>query len=115
MWPTFQHFVRFLLATNRRKISSRPRVVTFRPHLEALEDRRLMSAGALDPTFGNGAGYITTSFSTKADQADSVLIQPDGKILATGGVVRPHPQRGVGPLQRGRKPGYFVRDRWQGA
>jgi uncharacterized delta-60 repeat protein len=84
MWPTFQHFVRFLLATNRRKTSSRPRVVTFRPHLEALEDRRLMSAGALDPTFGNGAGYITTSFSTKADQADSVLIQPDGKILATG-------------------------------
>ena len=52
--------------------------------LEALEDRCLLSAGALDPTFGNGAGYVTTSPTNGADDAYSALIQPDGKILAAG-------------------------------
>ncbi|MFO0841515.1 MAG: hypothetical protein U0797_03810 [Gemmataceae bacterium] len=56
-----------------------------RPRLEALEDRSLLSAGALDPTFGNGAGYVTTSLSSvNISSATSVLIQPDGKILASG-------------------------------
>ena len=61
-----------------RRLASRPRV-------EALEDRCVPSAaGALDPTFGNGAGYVTTSTSTTADPAHSALIQPNGEIVALG-------------------------------
>jgi uncharacterized delta-60 repeat protein len=55
-----------------------------RLRLEALEDRCLLSAGALDPTFGNGAGYVTTSTSSLNDGAHRALIQPDGKIVAVG-------------------------------
>ncbi|HEV3262332.1 MAG TPA: hypothetical protein VG013_36105, partial [Gemmataceae bacterium] len=68
-------------ALRRRPAFRRP---SCRPRLEALEDRCLLSAGALDPTFGNGAGYVTTSLTNSDDTAYSVLIQPDGKILATG-------------------------------
>jgi uncharacterized delta-60 repeat protein len=60
-----------------------------RPRLEVLEDRCVPSAGALDPTFGNGAGYVTTSPTTGADLAKAALIQPDGKILAAGIVYVP--------------------------
>jgi uncharacterized delta-60 repeat protein len=60
---------------------------TFQPRLEALEDRYLLSAGALDPTFGSG-GTVTTSFgniNAKAQvNAQVLVIQPDGKIVAAG-------------------------------
>src|SRR5262249_8484017 len=56
-----------------------------KPQLELLEDRRLLNAGVLDPAFGNGAGYVTTSLSAGSDTANSVLAQPDGKILVGGG------------------------------
>ncbi len=39
--------------------------------------------GSLDTTFGNG-GLVTTDFLGKEDDAFSVLIQPDGKIVAVG-------------------------------
>src|SRR5437868_1555324 len=55
-----------------------------KPRLEVLEDRCLLSAGALDPTFGSGAGYVTTSVSNGDNGASAALIQPDGKILAAG-------------------------------
>ncbi|MFO0844447.1 MAG: hypothetical protein U0797_18960 [Gemmataceae bacterium] len=52
--------------------------------LEPLEGRCLLSAGALDPTFGNG-GIVTTSLIKGDDIANAVLIQPwDGKIVAAG-------------------------------
>jgi uncharacterized delta-60 repeat protein len=85
MWLNFRHFARVLSRNNRRTISRRPRVSTCRPRLEALEDRCLLSgAGSLDPTFGNGAGYVTTSTSSSQDIAHSVLIQPNGDIIALG-------------------------------
>jgi uncharacterized delta-60 repeat protein len=60
-----------------------------RPWLEALEDRCVPSApGSLDPTFGAGAGYVTTSLGA-GNSAATVLIQPDGKILAAGGETGP--------------------------
>jgi uncharacterized delta-60 repeat protein len=63
-----------------------PRRSSFRPRLEALEDRRLLSAGALDATFGNG-GVLTTALSRSTDdRAYHVAVQPDGKILAVGDV-----------------------------
>src|SRR5271163_2250377 len=53
--------------------------------VETLEDRCVPSAaGSLDPTFGNGAGFVTTSLAD-GNSAAAVLIQPDGKILAAGG------------------------------
>jgi uncharacterized delta-60 repeat protein len=50
-----------------------------------LEDRCLLSAGVLDPTFGNGAGYVTTSVSNATIYGpQTVLLQPDGKIIDVG-------------------------------
>ncbi|HEV2964920.1 MAG TPA: delta-60 repeat domain-containing protein [Candidatus Angelobacter sp.] len=43
---------------------------------------RLNTNGSLDSTFGNG-GVLTTRFEG-SDQVSSILIQPDGKILAIG-------------------------------
>jgi uncharacterized delta-60 repeat protein len=46
---------------------------------------RFTSAGALDPTFGAG-GLVSTSFPAEpvSDAANTVLLQPDGKILVGG-------------------------------
>jgi len=44
---------------------------------------RYNADGSLDPTFGNG-GTVTTDFFGTEDDALSVLIQPDGKIVAVG-------------------------------
>src|SRR5213080_2597038 len=41
------------------------------------------SDGNLDTTFGNG-GMVTTDFFGNEDDAFSILIQPDGKIVAVG-------------------------------
>jgi uncharacterized delta-60 repeat protein len=61
----------------RRRPSFRRRA--FHLRVEALESRCLPSAGFLDPTFGTaGAGLLTPG-------AASVLVQPDGKILALNG------------------------------
>ncbi|MFM9965933.1 MAG: delta-60 repeat domain-containing protein [Planctomycetaceae bacterium] len=46
--------------------------------VESLEDRCLLAAGNLDPTFGAG-GLVTTGF-----EARSVAIQSDGKIVVAG-------------------------------
>jgi uncharacterized delta-60 repeat protein len=68
----------------RRTPSARPR--HFQPQVDALEDRCLLSAGALDPTFGSG-GIVTTQVSTggsRNDIANAVILQSDGKIVAAG-------------------------------
>ena len=41
------------------------------------------STGRLDPTFG-AAGVVTRSFGPRADWLQSLLVQPDGKILVGG-------------------------------
>src|SRR5437899_829604 len=58
---------------------------TFKPSLESLEERALLAAGALDPTFGSG-GLIATSLNYNAsDSANtgfkSLAVQVDGKYL----------------------------------
>ena len=65
----------------RRSPAPRSQRGTFRPRLEALEDRCLLSAGALDPTFGSGGLLTGPSFTAGAE---AVVVQPDGKIV-TGG------------------------------
>ncbi len=44
--------------------------------------------GSLDSTFGNG-GLVATDFHQRNDDALAVLIQPDGKIVATGDATNP--------------------------
>jgi uncharacterized delta-60 repeat protein len=82
MWPTLSS-LRLALSG---KAPRRPafRRLACRPRLEALEDRCLLNAGALDPTFGSGTGYVTTSLSPYADAGYDVLLQPSGNIVVAG-------------------------------
>jgi uncharacterized delta-60 repeat protein len=64
---------------NRRVSSSRICRNAFRPRLEALEDRCLLSAGALDPTFGT-SGVVTPAITPQA----VVSSQLDGKTVIGG-------------------------------
>lgn len=74
------------IARQRRAKNSPAR---FRPRLEALEDRQMLSGGALDPTFGTG-GRVTTSAGVNIVQAFAVATYPqagtanDGKIMVGG-------------------------------
>jgi uncharacterized delta-60 repeat protein len=76
MWP-------FSSRKARPRTSDRPRRATYRPRLEALEDRRLLSAGALDPTFGSG-GIVTTPLNNYNDTAYGEVLQPNGDIIVYG-------------------------------
>jgi len=78
--------------TRRPSTTARMTHHTFRPRLEALEDRCLLSGGVLDPTFGIG-GIITTNVASLNDSfANAVATYPntgtanDGKIVAAGTV-----------------------------
>jgi uncharacterized delta-60 repeat protein len=92
MWPTFISLCLALSGKAPRRPAPRRRPAfrrpAFRPRVEAMEERCLLTAGALDPTFGNGAGYVTTSLSHNKGELDdfaySALIRPDGKIIAVG-------------------------------
>lgn len=46
---------------------------------------RFLPDGRPDTSF-NGTGKVTTNFNSNNDEANAVLILPDGKILAAGGV-----------------------------
>jgi uncharacterized delta-60 repeat protein len=66
---------------------------SYRPAVEALEGRMLLSAGDLDPTFGTG-GKLTTGFTEPTDSmAVATAVQPDGKIVVVGkgGMTRYNP------------------------
>ena len=81
MWP-------FALKSRRPASSRRSHSCpsTYRPRIEALEDRCLLSTGALDPTFGNGAGYVITApiKNGSGTPGGEIMLQPDGKIILTG-------------------------------
>jgi uncharacterized delta-60 repeat protein len=47
---------------------------------------RYNTNGSLDNSFGTG-GRVVTALSTGTDQAEAVVIQPDGKIVMTGYVI----------------------------
>jgi uncharacterized delta-60 repeat protein len=51
--------------------------------IEPLEDRRLLNAGALDPTFGT-SGTVLTAIGTSDDEAAASVLQADGKIVVAG-------------------------------
>src|SRR5689334_14951796 len=50
---------------------------------EVLEQRRLLSGGTLDPTFGTG-GFVTREISLLGSTARAVVVQADGRIVAAG-------------------------------
>ncbi len=52
--------------------------------LEALEDRTLLAAGALDPTFGSGGRVITEFIGPVESEGQAVALQPDGKVVLAG-------------------------------
>ena len=55
-----------------------------RPAFEQVEGRTLLSAGALDTTFGGGTGIVVTDFTGGEDQASSIVTLADGKMLVAG-------------------------------
>jgi uncharacterized delta-60 repeat protein len=65
----------------RRSAPAKGRRSFYRPHIDALEDRCVPStAGSLDPTFGAGAGYVTTG-PVGHYWSQATLIQPNGDII----------------------------------
>jgi uncharacterized delta-60 repeat protein len=79
MWP-------FPTRKARARVARRMPRPSFRPRSEQLEDRCLLSAGALDPTFnpsGSPPGTATVAINALAN-AGGVLVQPSGKIVVTG-------------------------------
>src|SRR6185503_3611187 len=59
------------------------RAFQFACAIEALEHRRLLSAGQLDPSFGTG-GKTTIDCHGSSVQATSVATQNDGKTVIAG-------------------------------
>src|SRR5437660_558004 len=79
------------MSNNRRvPVRSRSTGTAFRPQIEALERRELLTAGLLDTSFG-GDGKVDLPINpdgTNFARIFAVAVQPgDGKIVA-GGVVR---------------------------
>jgi uncharacterized delta-60 repeat protein len=75
---------------NRRVSSSQCRRHAFRPRLEAIEDRCLLSAGTLDPTFGS-AGFVTGPILAVAPNSNidhpAVAMQSNGKIVVGANIM----------------------------
>jgi uncharacterized delta-60 repeat protein len=77
-------FLRPSLSSSRRRHSGGI-PASFRPRLEALEDRTLLSTGAPDPTFGIPGTGTATFFIPNADaKLNAIALQSDGKIVAVG-------------------------------
>ena len=56
-------------------------------HVELLEDRSLLAAGALDPTFGVGGIIITNIVDDEANIAiNDLAVQADGKVVVVGAI-----------------------------
>jgi uncharacterized delta-60 repeat protein len=79
-------FIRRLRNRPRHSLHTRRRATIARRLLwDHLEDRRLLNAASLDPTFGRG-GVATTSFplADALSQATSEIVDLSGRILAAG-------------------------------
>jgi uncharacterized delta-60 repeat protein len=79
------------LRSSRR---AKPRPTSFKPRLEAIEDRCLLSGGVLDPTFGSG-GMVSTAIGPSNSAAYAVATYPavrtanDGKVVVAGYTINP--------------------------
>ena len=62
-----------------------PSRAPYRPRVEGLEVRTLLSAGDLDPTFGIGGRVLTDIGQPASDEARSVTaVQSDGDVIVVG-------------------------------
>src|SRR5437588_657421 len=72
------------LSSGKGRSRRRKQVAKLRCAIEPLEQRFLLSASDLDPSFGTG-GIVRTDFLPPSnDVVEHVVLQPDGKILAIG-------------------------------
>src|SRR5262245_24627045 len=62
----------------------RPSSCPVRPRLERLEDRTLLSAGDLDPTFGVGGKVLIGFHGSYEDTPTALTRQSDGKLVVAG-------------------------------
>src|SRR5262245_35990282 len=82
-------FVRRFVARANRRVSFSRKRPKYSPGLESLEDRLVLNAGGLDPTFGTG-GKVLTDFTLPAASPGSdfgrqvAIQQTDGKIVVAG-------------------------------
>jgi uncharacterized delta-60 repeat protein len=60
------------------------RPVAYRPRLEGLEDRCLLNAGALDPTFNPNGTLPGTLTNPAQGEGTAVLVQPSGNLVVAG-------------------------------
>jgi len=67
---------------------------SFRPRIDALEDRKLLNAGALDTAFG-GTGMVTTAIQQDSG-SQAVAVQSDSKVVP------------VGSTNKGASPDHFA-------
>jgi uncharacterized delta-60 repeat protein len=84
MWPRLITLWLALSGEAPRKGGSHRRPAFRRPLIEALEDRCLLSAGALDPTFGSG-GIVTAPLGAQYGTWSGDLLQSNGDIILYGG------------------------------
>jgi uncharacterized delta-60 repeat protein len=74
-----------LFSRRPRRTSSLPAArPSVRPRIEILEDRHLLSAGALDPTFHPSGTPPGTATNSAQSNDYTVLVQPSGKIVLAG-------------------------------
>jgi uncharacterized delta-60 repeat protein len=76
-----QTLVRWLSEPSRGASARRHPKRFFRPHLESLEDRRLLSGGQLDPAFGSGGTVLSFGNPSFQQVGSQAALQPDGKIV----------------------------------
>src|SRR5262245_31488051 len=79
----FQKWVHRKSLAGKHRPTPRSRGLARKPQVEGLEDRRLLTAGALDVTFGTG-GTALVDVAGGNDQAAAVAIQGDGKLVLAG-------------------------------
>src|SRR5947209_4283459 len=80
--PVLTWFRRWTNRPTRRPLPGPLPGGRFRPRLEALADRVLLSTVGLDPAFGLGGGMV--SILGQPLSINGVAVQPDGKIVAAG-------------------------------
>jgi uncharacterized delta-60 repeat protein len=82
----------FLQRSKKHRTSASPRRTNTRRafSIEPLEQRRVLAAGSLDPTFGNG-GIVTTDFlgTFAATTGAAAVTNANGKIIVVGGSSAP--------------------------
>jgi uncharacterized delta-60 repeat protein len=86
--PKVNDAMNLLTSRSRRPTTIRHGIAVRRNTIlrfERLEDRLLLTAGMLDPTFGDGGRLLASPLNPNfGDNAKSVAVQPDGRVIVAG-------------------------------